>query len=87
MTLPAPAPNLPADHPLYMSSNWLSVNVLSLDEKRVVVERREERLATALREWGFEPIPCDFRAFNSFGGSFHCATVDVRRRGTLDSYF
>jgi hypothetical protein len=24
---------------------------------------------------------------NTFGGSFHCATADVRRRGGLQSYF
>ncbi len=23
----------------------------------------------------------------AFGGAFHCATLDVRRRGTLESYF
>ena len=40
-----------------------------------------------LRDWGFEPIPCAFRHAYKFGGSFHCATVDIRRRGTLQSYF
>ena len=40
-----------------------------------------------LKEHGFEPIPCPFRNNYKFGGSFHCATVDVRRRGTLQSYF
>mgnify|MGYP003298904831 CR=1 FL=1 len=38
------------------------------------------------KNWGFTPIPCSFRNFNSFGGSFHCATLDVRRRGKLESY-
>ncbi len=33
-----------------------------------------------------EPIPCDLRHYAPFGGSFHCATLDVRRRGTLQSY-
>jgi glycine amidinotransferase len=70
-----------------MSSAWVSMNVLSLDEKRVIVESQETALMDALRAWGFEPIPCPFRGFNALGGSFHCATVDVRRRGTLQSYF
>jgi glycine amidinotransferase len=39
-----------------------------------------------MKKWGFTPIPCNFRHFNSFGGSFHCATLDVRRRGKLESY-
>ena len=53
----------------------------------IVVERQDEPMIKALRGFGLTPIPCDFRHFNSFGGSFHCATLDVRRRGTLESYF
>jgi glycine amidinotransferase len=41
----------------------------------------------ALKDWGFEPIPCPFLNYSPFGGSFHCATLDVRRTGTLQSYF
>jgi glycine amidinotransferase len=85
--LTAPEPCLPEDHCLYMTSPWISMNVLSLDERRVVVEAGETRLIDALERWGFEPVPCEFRSFNSFGGSFHCATVDIRRRGVLQSYF
>lgn len=29
------------DHPLWMSSKWLSMNVLMLDEKRVMVDANE----------------------------------------------
>jgi glycine amidinotransferase len=28
-----------------------------------------------------------FLHYAAFGGAFHCATLDVRRRGTLQSYF
>ena len=82
----APEPVIPDDHTLYMTSKWINMNILSLDEKRVVVERQDEPMIAALRSWGFTPIPCNFRHFNSFGGSFHCATLDVRRRGRLESY-
>lgn len=84
--LVAPPPTTPKSHPLFMSSGWLSMNVLSLDEKRVVVERQEEPLIRALKQWGFQPIGVDFRHFYTFGGSIHCATLDVRRRGELQSY-
>jgi glycine amidinotransferase len=83
----APPSLIPDDHTLYMTSKWINMNVLSLDEKRVVVERNEEPLIAALKKWGFKPVPCSFRNFNTFGGSFHCATLDVRRRGALESYF
>ena len=61
--------------------------MLMLDEERVVVERRQEPLIEKLKEWGFKPIPCSFEAYYPFMGSFHCATLDVRRRGGLKSYF
>ncbi len=84
--LRAPEPVIPDSHPLYLTSKWINMNLLMLDEQRVVVERQDEPMITALKNWGFTPIPCDFRHFNSFGGSFHCATLDVRRRGGLNSY-
>lgn len=85
--LDAPPPARRDEGAFLMCSAWVSVNVLSLDEERVVVEASEEPLAAALESWGFTPVPCAFRAFNAIGGSFHCATLDVRRRGELASYF
>ncbi|RKH58468.1 amidinotransferase [Corallococcus aberystwythensis] len=83
----APRPSIPADHTLYMTSKWINMNVLMLDEERVIVERSDEPMIACFKKWGFKPLLCDFRNFNSFGGSFHCATADVRRRGVLQSYF
>jgi glycine amidinotransferase len=83
----APQPVFRETHPLYMCSRWVSINVLMLDEERVVVERQEEPLLRMFRDWGLKPIPCSFTSFYAFGGSFHCATLDVRRRGALKSYF
>lgn len=83
----APAPIIPDTHPLYMTSKWTNMNILMLDQERVIVERQDEPMISAMKKFGFKPIPCSFRNFNSFGGSFHCATLDVRRRGTLESYF
>ena len=85
--LEPPRSTLPTSHPWYHSFRWLSMNMLNLDEKRVIVEKSEEPLIQALRDWGFDPVPCAFRNNYRFGGSFHCATVDIRRRGTLESYF
>ncbi|HUF79656.1 MAG TPA: amidinotransferase [Burkholderiales bacterium] len=38
-------------------TRWLNVNVLSLDEHRVVVAQDEPSMIRALESWGFEPIP------------------------------
>lgn len=67
-------------------SNWVNMNILSLDEERVIVEKSQESMIRALKDWGFKPIPCDFESYYPFLGSFHCATLDIRRRGTLRSY-
>lgn len=66
---------------------WMHLNCLSLDDKRVIVEKGDAQFIELLKSAGFDPIPVAFRNYYPFGGSFHCATVDVRRRGTLKSYF
>ncbi|MFD7629717.1 amidinotransferase [Streptomyces sp. NPDC059851] len=86
----APEPTPPNGRLLKVTSlcgKWLSMNVLMLDEKRVIADRHHTSMLRALERWGFEPIPCDFLHYAPFGGSFHCATLDVRRRGALESYF
>ena len=70
-----------------MCGKWLSMNVLMLDERRVIVEKKQPTMIRALRDWGFDPIPVAFQHYAPFGGAFHCATLDIRRRGTLQSYF
>ena len=72
---------------LSMVSKWISVNVLMLDEKRVVVEKSQVSMIAKLKDWGFEPLPCPFMNSPMFGGGFHCATLDIRREGTLQRYF
>ncbi|WP_433549011.1 amidinotransferase [Streptomyces sp. CA-294286] len=69
-----------------MCGKWLNMNILMVDEKRVIAERHHTGMLRALEKWGFEPIPCDLLHYAPFGGSFHCATLDVRRRGALESY-
>jgi glycine amidinotransferase len=68
-------------------SNWLSMNVLCLDEKTVIVEAAEDPMAELLKSLGYDIIRCAFDAVFKFGGSFHCCTADVRREGRLRSYF
>jgi glycine amidinotransferase len=70
-----------------MCSEWISINMLMLDEKRVICEKTQPTMIKALKSWGLEPIPLEFLHYSPFGGSFHCATLDVRRQGSLESYF
>ena len=85
--LSCPLPNMPDSHPMYTCSKWLSMNVLMLDQERVIVSKGEVDLIRAFKDWGFKPIECDFYHFGSIAGGLHCATVDIRRRGKLESHF
>lgn len=88
--LVAPEPNPITDRVLQVTSlcgKWLSMNILMIDEKRVIVDPHHTNMMRAMEKWGLEPIPCPFLHYAAFGGAFHCATLDVRRRGTLESYF
>lgn len=82
-----PTPLISDDHPLWMSSKWLSMNVLMLDEKRVMVEKNETNIHKMFEKLGIATIKVNIRNANSLGGGFHCWTCDIRRRGTLQSYF
>jgi hypothetical protein len=87
--LPAPEPTYAEDSPMahpHFTSQWLSMNVLSLDPRHVLAGTQQKELIRRLKEWRFEPIPLAFDYVGLFGGSFHCATLDVRRRGSLESY-
>lgn len=83
----APEPNIPPGTGFPMSSTWISMNILNIDEKKIIVEKYQKNLIKFLEDLGFIPIPCNFHNFYNFGGSFHCASLDIRRRGTLKSYF
>ena len=79
-------PRADGPEPRYMTSGWVNMNVLSVDERRVIVEAGDVDLRRQLERHGFEAIPVPFRHVPAIGGSFHCATLDVRRRGTRESY-
>ncbi|WP_316182207.1 MULTISPECIES: amidinotransferase [unclassified Bradyrhizobium] len=88
--LVAPEPDPITDRLLNITSlcgKWLNMNVLMVDEKRIIVDPHHVRTMRAIEQWGFEPIPCEFLHYAAFGGAFHCATLDIRRRGALESYF
>lgn len=71
----------------FLASQSIGINVLSLDEERVLVQDIQEPLIRDLEAAGFTPVPCRWRHGRSLGGGFHCVTLDVRRDGGLESYF
>jgi glycine amidinotransferase len=70
----------------FLASTAIGMNVLSLDEEKVVVQDTEPELIAQLEKAGFTPIPCRWRHPRALGGGFHCMTLDVRRRSVLERY-
>lgn len=80
-------------------SRSLNINTLSIDDRTVFVEEKEIYTQKFFEDLGCRVIVIPFSKVYSLGlalvcscliflgGSFHCCTLDVRRRGSLQSYF
>ena len=69
--LTAPLPTIPDEHPLWMSSKWLSMNVLMLDEKRVIVEKEEYPIQKMFENLGIECIKVKIDRFHCYIKKIH----------------
>jgi glycine amidinotransferase len=75
-----------SDHDLVLTSPYIDINVLSIDQNRVVVNRDCPGVMSVLEKAGFTVIPVRHRHRRLFGGGFHCFTLDTVRKGSLESY-
>ena len=69
-----------------MSSEWIGLNFLSLDQNTVVVDKRQAHLIKLLEQHNLEVIPTSYR-HSYFMGGIHCNTLDTVRESELESYF
>ncbi|MEO0796210.1 MAG: inosamine-phosphate amidinotransferase 1 [Verrucomicrobiota bacterium] len=70
-----------------MASKWFGMNVLMLSPSLAVVDQHQTALVKQLESAGIEVLPLRLRHGRQLGGGFHCVTMDVRRNGSLQSYF
>jgi len=70
-----------------IGSDWIDMNLFSINPDLVVVDRDQTALIRLLEKKGLDVIPLKLRHSKMLGGGFHCVTLDVRRRGTLERYF
>lgn len=75
-----------AEDKLLLASEYISANILPLDEERVVVESRCTKAIRTLERHGFTPIPVQLRHSRPYAGGFHCITLDIRRDEELETY-
>lgn len=79
--LPAPIKQSWAEYPpSFMCHNeHLAMNVLVIDHKTVVTEEQDTEMHNLFESLGMTCIKLPFKHVGCLGGSFHCATVDLRR--------
>ena len=70
-----------------MSSPWVGMNFLSVDQETVVVDKRQTNLIKVLEKHKFTVVPVQMRHIYTQGGGIHCATLDTVRDSKLESYF
>ena len=69
-----------------LCSTWIGMNFIMVNPNLAIVEKRQIHLIKALEKHGIEVIPLQLRHPRTLGGGFHCATIDVRRKGKLEDY-
>lgn len=77
----APAPYDIKHYPSYcLSSPWINVNLLSINENLVVLEKHQTALQKILKQYKIECAMLPLRHARTLGGSFHCVTLDLERK-------
>ena len=63
-----------------MSSPWVGLNFLSVDQETVIVDERQKELIKLLESKKYTVVPIRMRHIYTQGGGIHCATLDTVRR-------
>jgi N-dimethylarginine dimethylaminohydrolase len=61
------------------ASEWVGINLLSLDENTIIVDNRQTALIKELKKYNIQALDCKLRHSRTLGGSFHCVTADMIR--------
>ena len=70
-----------------MSSPWVGMNLLSIDQETVIVDERQKNFIKFLEQKKIKVIPVKMRHIYTQGGGIHCATLDTVRDSKLEDYF
>ena len=74
------------DEDLILTSRYIDLNVLSIDEQTVMVNEACPELVKFLESLHFTVVPVRHRHRRLFGGGFHCFTLDTVREGGPEDY-
>ena len=68
------------------SSRGMDINILSIDEKTVIVYDRAIGVIKELEKNGFDVIPFKLDNGEIFAGGIHCSTLDIERKDEFIDY-
>jgi N-dimethylarginine dimethylaminohydrolase len=68
------------------ASIWQGMNFIMVNPTLAVVNELQLPLIEELERHGVEVLPLKMRHARNLSGGFHCVTVDVRRKGSLEDY-
>lgn len=68
------------------ASKWIGMNFMMVSPELAIVDKAQIPLIRELEKRRVEVIPSQLRHARTLGGGFHCVTLDVRRKGELESY-
>lgn len=67
-------------------SPYIGMNILSINPTTVVVGDDQTNLTKVLEKEGFDVVHVKMRHSQTLSGGLHCATLDLRRTGSLENY-
>jgi glycine amidinotransferase/scyllo-inosamine-4-phosphate amidinotransferase 1 len=67
-------------------SKWIGMNLLMVAPDLAIVDDRQTSLIRLLERQGIDVMPLRLTHARSLGGGFHCVSLDIRRKGKLESY-
>jgi N-dimethylarginine dimethylaminohydrolase len=68
------------------ASIWQGMNFIMINPELAVVNELQVPLIRELERYGVDVLPLPTRHARTLSGGFHCVSLDVRRRGTLEDY-
>lgn len=69
------------------SSVWVGMNILMINPNLAIVDKKQTELIKVLNKNKIDVIPLQLRHSRTLGGGFHCVTLDIKRKGSLEDYF
>jgi glycine amidinotransferase len=72
--------------PFPMATIWQAMNFIMVNPELAIVDEHQAPLIRELERHDVDVLPLPMRHARTLSGGFHCVTLDVRRKGSLESY-